>query len=141
MTDCVFRSRRVVTPEGTRPAAIHVAGGRIVGVHPYDRLEAGAAVVDAGDAVILPGLVDTHVHVNEPGRTEWEGFGIVFGHACSVPIAVGQIKLCFHIATSSLAPEGFHVDLIVGDQSGEAHDEAKERVSEASWWIHGASSI
>jgi len=67
-------SRRVVTPEGVRPAAIVVEGERIREIAPLDRLPAGAEVHDFGDAAILPGLVDSHVHINEPGRTEWEGF-------------------------------------------------------------------
>jgi len=65
---------RVVTPEGVRPAALEVRDGVIVAVHAHDTRPAAGAVRDAGDAVILPGLVDSHVHVNEPGRTEWEGF-------------------------------------------------------------------
>ena len=69
-----FRSQRVVTPEGARPATIEVRDGVIAGVHAYDHLPAGAAVRDGLDGVILPGVVDSHVHVNEPGRTEWEGF-------------------------------------------------------------------
>ncbi|MGH7562435.1 MAG: allantoinase AllB [Gemmatimonadales bacterium] len=56
------------------PAAIHVARGRIAAVTAFDEVAAGADLVEAGDAVVIPGLVDTHVHVNEPGRTEWEGF-------------------------------------------------------------------
>lgn len=74
MTEFIFRSRRVITPHGSGPAAIHVAGGRIIAVEEYEKVGTGIAVIDAGDAVILPGLVDTHVHINEPGRTEWEGF-------------------------------------------------------------------
>jgi allantoinase len=46
----------------------------ILAVTAYDDVAAGAEVVDFGDLVLMPGLVDTHVHVNEPGRTEWEGF-------------------------------------------------------------------
>jgi len=69
-----FRSRRVVTPEGVRPATIEVRDGVIAAVHPHDHDTAGVAVRDGFDGVILPGLVDSHVHVNEPGRTEWEGF-------------------------------------------------------------------
>ncbi|CAM5393007.1 Allantoinase [Streptomyces badius] len=68
----VLRSTRVVTPEGTRPAAVAVAGGTIDAVLPYDAdVPAGARSEDFGDDVLLPGLVDTHVHVNDPGRTEW----------------------------------------------------------------------
>jgi allantoinase len=63
-------SQRVVLPDGMRPATIHLEGWRIAAIEPYT---AGAAI-DAGNAVIMPGLVDTHVHVNEPGRTNWEGF-------------------------------------------------------------------
>jgi len=74
MTMQVYRSRRVVTPEGERPAAILVEGEKIREVAPVDRVPEGAQVHDFGDAAILPGLVDSHVHINEPGRTEWEGF-------------------------------------------------------------------
>jgi allantoinase len=63
-----------VTPDGVRPAAIHIERGRIVRVGDMHETAPGAAVVDAGDLVVMPGLVDTHVHVNEPGRTDWEGF-------------------------------------------------------------------
>src|SRR5437764_4064149 len=66
----VFRSQRVLTPEGIRPACVHVSGdGRIAAVTGYEK-----GPGDYGDALIMPGVVDTHVHVNEPGRTEWEGF-------------------------------------------------------------------
>ena len=74
MSTQLFRSRRVVTPEGVRPATLEVRDGVIAAVHPHDARPASTVVRDAGDAVILPGLVDSHVHVNEPGRTEWEGF-------------------------------------------------------------------
>jgi len=71
----IVRGSRIVTPEGVRPAAVVIEGGRIARVVD-DAGEVAEAhdVVDAGDLVVLPGLVDTHVHVNEPGRTEWEGF-------------------------------------------------------------------
>jgi allantoinase len=74
MTDLILRGRRVATPEGIRPASIHVAAGRIQAVEPFDTTSPDLPVIDAEHAVILPGLVDTHVHVNEPGRTDWEGF-------------------------------------------------------------------
>jgi allantoinase len=70
----VIRGRRVAIPAGIRDAAIHIAGGRIVAVAAFDDVPEGARVVQAGDAVIFPGLVDTHVHVNDPGRADWEGF-------------------------------------------------------------------
>jgi allantoinase len=70
----VIRGRRVVTPDGIQAAAIHIADGRIERVAQFRDVTPGAEVVDAGELLVLPGLVDTHVHVNEPGRTEWEGF-------------------------------------------------------------------
>jgi allantoinase len=72
--DLLIRSRRVVTPDGIREACLHVEDGRIARVAAFDDVPAGLQAVEAGDLAILPGLVDTHVHVNEPGRTEWEGF-------------------------------------------------------------------
>jgi allantoinase len=71
----VLRSRRVLTPEGTLQADVVVEGERIAGVEPISRKPQPAeAVEDLGDLVLMPGIVDVHVHVNEPGRTEWEGF-------------------------------------------------------------------
>jgi allantoinase len=69
-----YLSNRVVTPGGTRAAALLVENGRIVAVCAKAEVLVDAEIVDFGDAAILPGLVDTHVHINEPGRTEWEGF-------------------------------------------------------------------
>ena len=68
--DRVVRSRRVVLPEGTRPATIHIREGRIERVGDF----AEPASHDFADVAVMPGVVDTHVHINEPGRTEWEGF-------------------------------------------------------------------
>lgn len=69
-----FVSRRVVTPEGVRPGAILVDGEQIREVVSLANLPSSAPREDFGDFVLLPGLVDSHVHINEPGRTEWEGF-------------------------------------------------------------------
>jgi allantoinase len=70
----VYRSSRVVTPEGIGPAAVHIEAGIIVEVTADGTIPAGAAIEDAGDLVLMPGLVDSHLHINEPGREEWEGF-------------------------------------------------------------------
>ncbi|MCM3884427.1 allantoinase AllB [Frankia sp. R82] len=70
----VLRSRRVVLPDGERPAAVHVVAGRIAAITAFDEVPANAPVTDLGTLALLPGVVDSHVHVNEPGRTEWEGF-------------------------------------------------------------------
>jgi allantoinase len=70
-----FLSRRVVTPEGIRPAAILVDGERIGAVVSLDQAASERCEIhDFGDAAILPGLVDSHVHINDPGRADWEGF-------------------------------------------------------------------
>jgi allantoinase len=69
----VVRARRVVLPDGERPAAVHAVDGRITAVTAFDDAPPSAVTL-ADDEVLLPGLVDSHVHVNEPGRTEWEGF-------------------------------------------------------------------
>ena len=72
-----FLADRVVTPTGTRRAALLLDDGpnpliRAI-CNPSD-LPADATIHDLGPLAILPGLVDTHVHINQPGRTEWEGF-------------------------------------------------------------------
>ena len=75
MNTIVIRSGRVVLPDGERPATIHVHDGIITAIgEPDEREPHGARTVDVGSLVVMPGLVDTHVHINEPGRTDWEGF-------------------------------------------------------------------
>ncbi|RMB83824.1 allantoinase AllB [Streptomyces shenzhenensis] len=96
----ILRSTRVITPEGTRPASVTVADGRIVDVLPHDaEVPAGARLEDFGDDVLLPGLVDTHVHVNDPGRTEWEGFWTATRAA-----AAGGITTLVDMPLNSLPP-------------------------------------
>ena len=74
-TNLVVRGRQVVQPQGIAPAAIHIAGATITAVTDYDTVPSGCELVQAEDeAIVMPGLVDSHVHVNEPGRTDWEGF-------------------------------------------------------------------
>jgi allantoinase len=70
----VVRGRRVLTPQGERAAAIHIRDGLIAKISTSDDILPEHDVYDAGESVVIPGLVDTHVHINEPGRTEWEGF-------------------------------------------------------------------
>jgi allantoinase len=75
MPALVVRSTRVILPEGARAAALYIDHGVIDRIADYETDDpANADVLDAADLVVSPGLVDTHVHVNEPGRTEWEGF-------------------------------------------------------------------
>jgi allantoinase len=69
-----FVSERIITPEGESAAAILVEEGRIRAVCRAAEIPAHYRIRDFGRFAILPGLVDSHVHINEPGRTEWEGF-------------------------------------------------------------------
>lgn len=72
--DLIISSSRLVTPDGERPGTVVVSDGRIQAILPRGDTPAATRTIDAGDAAVLPGVVDTHVHINEPGRTEWEGF-------------------------------------------------------------------
>jgi allantoinase len=76
LPDLVVRSRRVVLTTAIRPAALHIRGGKIIGVMDFDDVPADCPLDDAAEAVVMPGIVDTHVHVNDPGRAETEGFEI-----------------------------------------------------------------
>ncbi|MEO3813876.1 allantoinase AllB [Sphaerisporangium sp. B11E5] len=97
--ELVVRSRRVVTPEGERPLAVAVRNGTITALTPYDDPPAAAVQADLGDTALLPGLVDTHVHVNEPGRTEWEGFATATRAA-----AAGGVTTIVDMPLNSLPP-------------------------------------
>lgn len=74
MIDTIIRSKRVVTPLGVDPASVHLAYGKIVRIGEWDEIPVGVSLIDAGGSVVMAGNVDAHVHVNEPGRTEWEGY-------------------------------------------------------------------
>ncbi|MFE4259219.1 allantoinase AllB [Streptomyces sp. NPDC056883] len=107
--ELVLRSTRVITPEGTRAASVAVAGGKIAAVLPYEAdVPAGARLEDFGDDVLLPGLVDTHVHVNDPGRTEWEGFWTATRAA-----AAGGITTILDMPLNSLPPTTTTANLVV----------------------------
>ena len=79
--DFVVRGTRVALPSGLQPAAVLVGEGRITGVVAQHDAPKGVEVLDAGHRLVFPGLVDSHVHVNEPGRTDWEGFATATGAA------------------------------------------------------------
>src|SRR6516225_2828392 len=97
--DLVVRSRRAVLPDGTRAAAVAVTGPRIAAIEDYGASLEADRDVDLGDLALLPGLVDSHVHVNEPGRTEWEGFAT----ATQAAAAGGVTTIC-DMPLNSLPP-------------------------------------
>ena len=97
--DLVIRSRKVVTPDAVRPASVHISGGVITAIGEWDETSANEAMVDAGDAVVMAGLVDAHVHVNEPGRTDWEGFATATRAA-----AAGGVTTIVDMPLNSIPP-------------------------------------
>lgn len=98
--DLVVRGRRIMTPAGERPREVGVTGGRITAVEPPGRRLDGVRVVELDDdEVLLPGLVDTHVHVNEPGRTEWEGFA-----SATRAAAAGGVTTIVDMPLNSIPP-------------------------------------
>ncbi|HLL22607.1 MAG TPA: allantoinase AllB, partial [Kofleriaceae bacterium] len=99
MTALVVRSRRVVTPSGTGPSTIHIADGKIQRISDWDDTPAGVTVTDVGEHVVMPGIVDTHVHLNEPGRTEWEGFATATRAA-----ALGGVTTLVDMPLNSIPP-------------------------------------
>ncbi|MGW4696336.1 allantoinase AllB [Kitasatospora sp. YST-16] len=96
----VIRSRRVVLPDGERPADVLLRAGKIEQVAPHGTLLAGdRQLTDLGDTALLPGLVDTHVHVNEPGRTDWEGFA-----SATRAAAAGGVTTIVDMPLNSIPP-------------------------------------
>src|SRR5262245_33315835 len=69
-----IRSQRVITTDGERAAAVMIDGEKITAIVAPEQVPIEYPVEDMGKLVVMPGIVDTHVHINEPGRTEWEGF-------------------------------------------------------------------
>ncbi|MDB4995766.1 MAG: Allantoinase [Myxococcaceae bacterium] len=116
--DWVLRGRRVVTAAGVGPAAIHVRGGTILRVADHDDVAHGP-VTEAGELVVMPGLVDTHVHINEPGRTEWEGFDTATRAA-----AAGGVTTLVDMPLNSVPPTTTMAGL-----------EAKAAAAEGKCWV------
>jgi allantoinase len=97
--DLIIRSSRVVTPENIRPASVHIRDGVIAALGEWDEISPQVSLRDAGDAVVMPGLVDSHVHVNEPGRAHWEGFATATRAA-----AAGGITTLVDMPLNSIPP-------------------------------------
>ena len=97
--DLVVRARRAIVGAEERSVSVGVRDGRIVAVAAYDELDAAVVHELADDEVLLPGLVDTHVHVNEPGRTEWEGFA-----SATRAAAAGGVTTIVDMPLNSIPP-------------------------------------
>src|SRR5690242_7192507 len=95
----VIRSTRMVLPDGVRESAAYVRDKKIESIHRYDAKLDADREVDLGDLALLPGLVDTHVHVNEPGRTEWEGFA-----SATRAAAAGGVTTIVDMPLNSIPP-------------------------------------
>jgi allantoinase len=98
--DLVFRAPRVVTAAGEVARCVAVRDGRVAAIEPLAAgLTGDRTIALADDEVLLPGLVDTHVHVNEPGRTEWEGFA-----SATRAAAAGGITTILDMPLNSIPP-------------------------------------
>ena len=98
--DLVIRGQRVLTADGEAAREVGVADGTVVAIEPLGSALTGREVIDlAADEVLIPGLVDSHVHVNEPGRTEWEGFATATRAA-----AAGGVTTIIDMPLNSIPP-------------------------------------
>jgi allantoinase len=99
-TNLVIRGQRVVSSDSVGPASIHIAGEKIANLAAFDNIPSDCQLVEAGDdEIVMPGLVDTHVHINEPGRTEWEGF-----HTATLAAAAGGVTTLVDMPLNSIPP-------------------------------------
>ena len=119
LPDLVLKSLRVVTGGAVAPASIHVSRGVITSVAGFDEAPEGCPTYDAGNLVIMPGIVDSHVHINEPGRTEWEGFTTATRAA-----AAGGVTTIVDMPLNSIPPT-----------TTVAGFEAKASAAEGQCWI------
>ena len=119
-----FLSRQVVTPEGIRPAAILVGGEKIQAVVSPEQLPKNAHAHDFGEAAIFPGLVDSHVHINDPGRAEWEGFDTAMRAA-----AAGGYTLLVDMPLNCLPP----TTSVAALEAKRAAAQGRCRVDWAAW--------
>lgn len=106
----VIRSQSVVLPDRVAPASIHIENGRIATVAGPHEIPAGWPVFDARHSVVMPGLVDTHVHINEPGRTDWEGFQTATRAAAAGGVTT-LVDMPLNCIPATTAPEALEVKL------------------------------
>ena len=118
-----FRSTRVLLPDGVAPATVLVDEGRVRAIAGLGDTPADCAVRDFGDNLMLPGLIDPHVHINEPGRTEWEGFATATQAA-----AAGGVTTLIDMPLNCV-PETIDVAAL----------EAKRKAAQGKIWVDWAS--
>src|SRR5438552_12709222 len=96
----IIRGKQIVLPASIAPASIHISDGMIASIGSYDDDPGDCTLIDVNeDSIVMPGLVDSHVHINEPGRTEWEGFATATRAA-----AAGGVTTVIDMPLNSLPP-------------------------------------
>ncbi|MDQ2921291.1 MAG: allantoinase AllB [Acidobacteriota bacterium] len=96
----VIRGKQVLLPGSISPASIHISGNIITSIRSYEDVPADCELIDVSDeSIVMPGLVDSHVHINEPGRTEWEGFATATRAA-----AAGGVTTLIDMPLNSIPP-------------------------------------
>jgi allantoinase len=95
----IIRGKRVVLPESVAPASLHISNGAIKAIESFESIPAGCDLIESGESLVMPGLVDTHVHINEPGRTAWEGFSTATRAA-----AAGGVTTLVDMPLNSIPP-------------------------------------
>ncbi len=110
--DLIVRGRRVLTPEAKEPApaAIHIQHGLIAAVSKFEEVPTGVPIFEANESVVMPGIVDTHVHINEPGRAEWEGFSTATRAAAAGGITT-LIEMPLNSIPATTSPAGLREKL------------------------------
>jgi allantoinase len=127
-SEFLIRSERIATRRGIKPGSIRVRGGRIVAIGDHNDRVAGVRLHDVGELVVLPGLVDPHVHVNDPGRSDWEGF-----ETATRAAAAGGITTLVDMPLNSIPP----TTTVAGWRRSEA-----PRTADVPWtWRSGAGSF
>lgn len=122
-----LRSRRVVLPQGEQEAVVLIDGEQIAAIKAPAEISADVDVEDLGDLALMPGLVDVHTHINEPGRTEWEGFATATRAA-----AAGGFTTLIDMPLNCL-PETTDVTALEQKRAATSTPEAKCTVDYALW--------
>ncbi len=118
-----LRSTRVLTPQGIAPAVVMVEDGRIAELREWAAPPSEAKLFDFGDHLVLPGLVDTHVHINDPGRSDWEGF-----ESATQAAAAGGVTTLVDMPLNCV-PETINVEAL----------EAKRAAAQGKAWVDWAA--